>query len=103
MTFDDIWNQLCEKRPALRQTENVGVNLSRDAFKQLLRQVYEAGQGNPITLNGEPLHHEPSMDPLDVFGRLFGGPPITDRKVAQGGVEALRTALNNAPTKKGQP
>lgn len=43
MTFDDIWNQLLAKKPALRD-DAAQVTFTADNFKRLLRQVYEQGQ-----------------------------------------------------------
>lgn len=43
MYFEDIWAQLCRKRPSLNNP-SAKVEIEADNFKALLKQVYEQGQ-----------------------------------------------------------
>lgn len=59
MKFQDIWNQLLRKRPALADSEKV-VEFRPAALKMLLEQVYEQG----VKAGSPP--------PAPNFGDIFG-------------------------------
>ena len=63
MTFNDIWSQLCAKRPKLNDPD-AAVEIKVSQFKALLRQVYE---------QGEAANKPSSPDVLNPFKDLFGG------------------------------
>lgn len=52
MNFEQVWDQLKRKRPALEKPEAV-VELTADNFRRLLAQVYEQGEraGNKRAAN----------------------------------------------------
>lgn len=60
MDSEEIWDQLCRKRPALRNGEAI-VQFKSKELKRLLVQVWEQGK-----------KHSPEVDRGDLFGDLFG-------------------------------
>lgn len=62
MTFDQIWERLARKKPALEQDDSV-VTFTSANLRQLLRQVYDQGEASS--------HDKaPAGNP---FSDLFGG------------------------------
>lgn len=59
MTFDQLWDQLCNKSPALKRADST-LEFKPDNLKRLLRQVYEQGQKS-------------SERKADIFESMFGG------------------------------
>lgn len=73
MTFQALWDQLRNKRPALDRSDST-LEFKPENLKKLLRQVYDVGHqsgkavGQPITTK------EPSSNPYDdLMGGIFKG------------------------------
>ena len=68
MTFDDIWNQLCRKSPALSRRDS-RLEFTSNNLKLLLKQVYEQGQKSVEPQVIQP--KESKDDYLDAFRSMF--------------------------------
>jgi hypothetical protein len=71
VTFQNIWQQLCRKRPKLNDPQSVA-EFTSDNLKSLLEQVYDQGfkQGKESVSSADDAKTT-GFDSL--FGNIFGG------------------------------
>ena len=68
MTFDEIWKQLCKKRPGLSDPLN-DISIDSENLKKLLMQVYQQGR-NKGRESGQTSLLGPDYNFEDIFGGL---------------------------------
>ena len=66
MTFNEAWQQLAAKRPALADDDTV-IEIKSCRLYRLLRQFYEQGQKHPV----EQTKRTPPADMPDFLKGLF--------------------------------
>lgn len=75
MTFQDIWNQLVRKNPAIAENGKT-VEFQSENLKRLLRQVYEQGERKGKS-DAEAIHtaaaNAPQSNPFNPFDGIFDG------------------------------